>query len=119
MAELAAAYDRLDATQENVLRPCIVEGKGQELSGRKSGLAFSAHLRGKSLDNLFLQLNDEERIDLLALGWLGQGISGAEWQPIFERACSMIDGFASGDWRYVIHLGGHCAGYERLTGISL
>lgn len=75
---------------------------------------------GRRLEGLFLELNAEERIDLLALGWLGQGHSGTEWQPIFERACSMIEGRAKDGWRYGLHLGVHWReGYKRLTGITI
>ncbi len=34
-----------------------------------------------------------------ALGWLGQGHSGTEWQPILERASTMIDGYANNNWQ--------------------
>ena len=120
VSELVAAYDRLDATQENVLSALYRGREGARIIGQEEWSRILDSPAGKSLDRLFLQLNDEERIDLLALGWLGQGNSGTEWQPIFERACSMIDGFANGDWRYVIHLGAHWRdGFKRLTGISL
>ena len=120
VAELVAAYDRLDATQENILSALYHGREGARIIGQEEWSRILDSPAGKSLDRLFLQLNDEERIDLLALGWLGQGNSGAEWQPIFERACSMIDGFANGDWRYVIHLGAHWRdGFKRLTGISI
>ena len=120
VAELVAAYDLLDATKENVLSE-LIRGRARPVFISNADWSrIHDSPAGKSLDRLFLQLNEEERIDLLALGWLGQGISGTEWQPIFERACSMIDGFADGDWRYVIHLGTHWRdGFKRLTGISL
>ena len=46
------------------------------------------------LEALFDELTEEERVDLLALGWLGRGDSGGEWQPIFRRACATIDMYA-------------------------
>ena len=64
---------------------------------------------GKRLDRLFLELNDEERIDLLALGWLGQRDSDAEWQAIFDHACTMMDGYADEKRFYVLGLGVHLA----------
>ena len=101
-------------------RPSIVEERDWQQSGMKNGLAFSSHPRASAWNACFLQLNDEERIDLLALGWLGQGNSGTEWQPIFDRACIMIDGYANDEWRYVLHLGVHWrAGFKRLTGITI
>ena len=120
VAKLVAAYDLLNATKENVLSE-LIRGRARPVfisNAEWSRIHDSP--AGKRLQSQFFQLNDEERIDLLALGWLGQGNSGTEWQPIFERACAMIDGYSNDDWRYVIHLGGHwSAGYERLTGISL
>ena len=120
LAELVAAYDRLDETQDNVLSTLYRGTTGPKTIGQEETSRILDSPAGKRLGRLFLQLNDEERIDLLALGWLGQGNSGTEWQPIFERACSMIDGFANDDWRYVIHLGAYWRpGYMRLTGISV
>lgn len=120
VAEFVAAYDRLDATHENVLSALYLGRERAVVIEQEDWSRILDSPAGKSLDRLFVQLSDEERIDLLALGWLGQGSSGTEWQPIFERACAMIDGYSNDDWRYVIHLGGHWrAGYERLTGNSL
>ena len=120
VAELVAAYDRLDATQEHVLSALYRGTEGARVIGQEEWSRILDSPAGKRLQSQFLQLNDEERIDLLALGWLGQGNSGTEWPPVFERACAMIDGYSNDDWRYVIHLGGYWRdGYERLTGISL
>ena len=120
VAKLVAAYDLLDATKENVLSELIRGSARPVFISNAEWSRIHDSPAGKRLQSQFLQLNDEERIDLLALGWLGQGNSGTEWQPIFERACAMIDGYSNDDWRYVIHLGGHWrAGCERLTGISL
>ena len=120
LAELVAAYDRFLATNENV-RSALWEGRaGLAIMGPEEMSRVLDSPAGRRLEGLFLELNEEERIDLLALGWLGQGHSGTEWRPIFERASSMIDGYANDEWRYVIHLGAHWrAGFERLTGISI
>ena len=120
LAELVAAYDLFDETQDNVLSALYRETTGPRIAGQEETSRILESPAGKRLGRLFLQLNDEERIDLLALGWLGQGNSGTEWQPIFEHACAMIDGYSNDDWRYVIHLGGHWrGGFKRLTGISI
>ena len=120
VAKLVAAYDLLDATKENVLSELIRGSARPVFISNAEWSRIHDSPAGKRLQSQFLQLNDEERIDLLALGWLGQGNSGTEWQPIFERACAMIDGYSNDDWRYVIHLGGHWReGFKRLTGISL
>ena len=120
VAELVAAYDLLDATKKNVLFELIRGRTRPVFISNADWSRIHDSPAGKRLQSQFLQLNDEERIDLLALGWLGQGNSGTEWQPIFERACTMIDGYSNDDWRYVIRLGGHLRdGFKRLTGISL
>ena len=120
VAELIAAYDLLDATEDNVLS-ALYRGRAELATiGHEEWSRILDSPAGKRLERLFFQLNDEERIDLLALGWLGQGNSGTEWQPIFERACSMIDGYANSEWRYVLHLGAHWrVGFERMTGTSI
>jgi predicted nucleic acid-binding protein len=50
------------------------------------------------------RLPREELVDVLALGWLGQGYSGADWQAIHERANEMIGGYANNGYLYVIGL---------------
>ena len=120
LTELVAAYDLLDATEENVVSSLYRGRAGLATIGHEEWSRNLESPAGKRLERLFLQLNDEERIDLLALGWLGQGNSGTEWQPIFDRACIMIDGYANDEWRYVLHLGVHWrAGFKRLTGITI
>ena len=120
LTELVAAYDLLDATEENVVLSLYRGRAGLATIGHEEWSRILESPAGKRLERLFLQLNDEERIDLLALGWLGQGNSGTEWQPIFDRACIMIDGYANDEWRYVLHLGVHWrAGFKRLTGITI
>ena len=118
--ELVADHDRLVETGENV-RFSLIDQRGGLLildSEERSRIFNSP--AGKRLEGLFLKLNDEERVDLLALGWLGKGHPGAEWRPIFERACTMIDGYATNNWRYVLGLGAYWRdGFQRLTGISI
>lgn len=66
----------------------------------------------KRLVSLVSDLPDEERIDLLALGWLGAGHFEADWQRNLEHAYEMARGVDNG---YVVSKGHHWqAGYERL-----
>ena len=120
IAELVAAYDRHRETSENILAS-ITEGEaGSPGFPEIESLEPVDSPALRRFAYLIAELDDEERIDLLALGLLGQGHSGAEWQPAFQRACGMIDDFVqkksselpvlSTYWR---------AGYERLTGISI
>ncbi|MDE0202474.1 MAG: type II toxin-antitoxin system VapC family toxin [Rhodospirillaceae bacterium] len=120
VAELVAANDLLDATEENVRAALVDDGVEAAGIGREDQLRILHSPAGKRLEELFLELNEEERIDLLALGWLGQGYSGTEWQPIFERACKLIGVHGDDKWRYDTSLAVYWRdGYERLTGISL
>ena len=120
VAELVAASDLLDETEENIFAALDLGRAGLSIATHEDRTLILDSPAGKRLKRLFNQLNDEECIDLFALGQLGRGSLGTEWQPIFERACSMIDGQAKDGWRYGLHLSVHWrAGYERLTGISL
>ena len=66
----------------------------------------------KRLVGLVSDLGDEERLDLLALGWLGAGHFNANWHHNLKHAYEMADMV---DNRYVAGYGHHWqAGYERL-----
>ena len=120
VAELVNAYDLLLATNEIVLTEISAGLARSATAGREELSQMFVSPAGKRLDRLFLELNDEERIDLLALGWFGQRDSDAEWQAIFDHACTMMDGYADEKRFYVLGLGAHWrAGFERLTGISI
>ena len=120
LEKLVAAHDLLAETDEHV-RSSLTGGETEFASiARDDQLRILNSPAGKRLRDLFFELNDEERIDLLALGWLGQGYSGTEWRPIFERACTTIDGYAKHDRRYELSLGVYWRpGFERLTGVSI
>ena len=115
--ELVAAHDLLMDTDENV-RSALYEGRtGLHVFSAEDALDSPT---GRRLENLFRELTEEERIDLLALGWLGQGNSGTEWPPIIERAFGSIDLYADDGGQYVLGLGFFWRdGYQRLTGISV
>ena len=120
LAELVAAYDLFGATEENVDSVIIADGADLEAIGRRNLLGVMRSPAGIRLQRLIRDLNDEERVDLLALGWLGRGNFGTDWRPIFERACTRIDGYANTNWEYVLAHGVHWRkGYKRLTGISV
>ena len=117
--KLVAAHDLLVETDEHV-RSALYDGRtGLAIVSPEDMARILDSPAGRRLEALFDELTEEERIDLLALGWLGQGNSGTEWQPIFGRACAMIDMYADDRWRYVLGLGAYWrAGFERLTGMS-
>ena len=56
----------------------------------------------RSSDKFLGRLTRDERADLLALMWLGQGYSGSNWRIIRARAERSIDGYS--DNRYLIGL---------------
>lgn len=117
--KLIAAHDLLVETDEHV-RSALYDGRtGLAIVSPEDMARILDSPAGRRLEALFDELTEEERIDLLALGWLGQGNSGTEWQPIFGRACTTIDMYADDRWRYVLRLGAYWrAGFERLTGMS-
>ena len=49
------------------------------------------------------ELPENEKVDILALGWLGQGYSGTGWQPIRDRAKAQLK---YRNERYINYLGG-------------
>ncbi|MEX1206751.1 MAG: PIN domain-containing protein [Dongiaceae bacterium] len=56
----------------------------------------------RRMHKFFNLLTDDERADLLALMWLGQGYSGEDWQAIRERAGEMIGSYANDNYIYPI-----------------
>ena len=120
LEELVVAHDLLEETDEHV-RSALYKGKiDLAVMSPEDQERVLDSPAGRRLAGIFRTLNEDERIDLLALGWLGQGNLGVEWRPVFERACEMIDLYAEADWRYVLGLGAFwCAGYQRLTGTFL
>ncbi len=120
LADLVAAYDLLEETEENVHSVVTADDADLEGIGRHGLLRIMRSPAGIRLERLFLDLNDEERVDLLALGWLGRGNFGSDWRPIFERACTRIDRYANTNWEYIFAHGVYWRnGYRRLTGISI
>ena len=120
IVELVAANDRLLETNENVFASVTEGGAGSQLFRNKDSLRMLDSPAARRLVNLIGELDDEEHIDMLALGLLGQGDLGTEWQPIFERACTMIDAHAQNEWSCVPVLSMYWrAGFERLTGDTI
>ena len=120
VAELIAAYDRLIETTKNVLASVTKAEPGSQYVWTKDKLHMLNSPASHRLMKLIAELDDEETIDLLALGLLGQSHSGTEWQPNFEHACSMINASANDEMSVVPYDCEHWrAGYKRLTGIAI
>ena len=115
VAQLVEAHDRLAATREGVRaarhgqdKPFIIETS----EDAEFYLDSSAYRR---IAGLLRELDDEERIDLLALGWFGKDRDG-DWRALFEHACKMVHMVGE---PYTVGLGLYWRdGYERLTGVS-
>ena len=120
VAELVAAFERYRETSENI-HTTITEGKAGSPRFPNTGSLEQVDSPAlRRFAYLFTELDSEERIDLLALGLFGQGHSGAEWQPTFERACEMVDDLVQKKSSELPSLCTHWrAGYKRLTGIAI
>ena len=116
VVQLIEAHDRLTETRESVrdarheqAKPFIIE------TSEDAGFYFDS-VTYRRLAELFRELGDEERIDMLALGWFGRH-RDEDWPSLFEHACKMTDMV---DEHYTLGLGHHWReGYERLTGVSI
>lgn len=110
---LIAAYEVFAKTKQFVLDNLSNESEGFHPVNTAD---LAPALRSPSLRHLLeslIGLNDEERIDLLALGWLGAGLF-PNWRQSVEHAEKMVAGF---DPRYAAGYGRHWqAGYKRVTG---
>lgn len=110
---LIAAYDAFMKTKEFVLDSLSSETEGPpivSLADLQPALESPSY---RQLAESLIGLNDEERIDLLALGWFGAGFF-PNWRQSVEHAEKMIAGFNPG---YAAGYGRHWrAGYKRVTG---
>lgn len=111
--KLITAYEVFAQTEQFVLDNLSSETEGfQFVSTADLAPALRSPSRRHLLE-LLVGLNDEERIDLLALGWLGAALF-PNWRQCVEHAEKMGGGF---DPRYAAGYGRHWrAGYERVTG---
>ena len=108
--ELVAAYETYAATEQFVVDSIPKSGNLKILTpeDRAPFLDSPANLR---LLGLIGDLSDEERIDLLAIGWLGAG-RFPSWRRSLEHASQMV---RSVDHGYTAGYGHHWrAGYERV-----
>lgn len=104
--ELIAAYEVFAATHRRVV----------EAPGDRTDADTDLHLHSPAYRRLADRVNDltdDERVDLLAIGWLGDGRLDADWKRNLEHAHKMIRRL---DHHYAAGYGRHWrVGYERLT----
>ena len=111
--ELTAAYDVFAETEQSVLDRLHRGREGLKITTGEDRELFLNSPSCRRLVNLIRELNDEERVDLLALGWFGSG-SIANWKQALEHAERMTGSVGDG---YVAGYGRHWrTGYVRLTG---
>ena len=109
--ELVAAFEVFEATEQFVVGAIQPKGNLKILTSDDSALFLDspAYMR---LVGLVSELSDEERVDLLAIGWLGAGHLNANWRRNLEHASKMV---GMTDHRYTAGYGYHWrAGYTRL-----
>ena len=110
---LIAAYDRFAQTERSVLDSLSSGTEGPRiLNPEKSDLFLNSPSNRRLVDTI-RELNDEERIDLLALGWLGAELF-PDWRRSFEYAEKRVGTL---DASYAAGYGNYWrAGYARVTG---
>ena len=96
--ELIDAYKLLADTEKHVFNTFHAETKGLKFTTDEMWELYEDSPAYRRLYRLVEELNHEERIDLLALGWLGDGHYVANWRRIFDQACNDID---STELRYI------------------
>jgi len=110
---LSVAYEFLAATHESVVGALRA---GNDLPPLLTPVHQDLILESpsfKRLVDMIAGLSDEERVDLLALGWLGAGLLDGDWRRSFEHASEMA---GSVDHGYVAEYGRHWrAGYARVA----
>ena len=110
---LIDAYDVFAKTKQFVLDS--LSSETEELNFVKLadlGPAFRSPSHRHLMESV-IGLNNEERIDLLALGWFGAGLF-PNWRQSVEHAEKMVAGF---DPHYTAGYGRHWrVGYKRVTG---
>ena len=110
--ELIEVYEFFARTERHVLDGLSNGTEGPTILSTADFHLFLDSPSYKRLVGLVSDLADDERIDLLALGWLGAGQFNGNWPHNLERAYEMAE---TVDNRYVASYGHHWqAGYDRL-----
>ena len=119
VAELIDAYEVFAATERHVVEALRIRRRsGAEGLTALTMADMDLYLDSpayKRLVGLVSDLGVEERVDLLALGWLGAGLLDANWQRNLEHAGEMA---GMVDNHYTAGYGQHWrAGYTRLKNL--
>ena len=87
---LSDAYDLFAATEEHVI--ASLRGRSKKLlflTPQDQDLIVDSPSFRRLVDRISA-LSDEERVDLLALGWFGAGLLNGDWRQNFEHASGMV-----------------------------
>ena len=110
---LSDAYDVFAATEEHVI--ASLRGQGTmppALTPEDLDLMVDSPSFRRLVDRISV-LSDEERLDLLALGWFGAGLLNGDWRQNFEHASRMVGNVSH---RYVAGYGEYWAkAYARVS----
>lgn len=112
--ELIAAYEVFAATHRHVVEALrsVKDRTILMLTPADTDLHLHSPAYRRLADRVN-DLTDDERVDLLAIGWLGDGRLDADWKRNLEHAHKMIRRL---DHHYAAGYGRHWrVGYERLT----
>ena len=115
LAELIRAFGTFAATHKHVIDDLRAETEGLLILAPKDQNLYPETPAYRRLISLVTGLNEEERIDLLALGWFGAK-RFSDWARSLEHAAATV---ASTGRDYVAGYGHQWqTGYERLTRAS-
>ena len=87
--ELTEAFDYFANTESHVLDTLFADKEGPHIITDKERDRFLNSPSYKRLINAIKELDEEEHIDLLALGWLGSGLF-PDWRQSVEHAEKMV-----------------------------
>ena len=111
---LIAAYEIFEKTEQSVLDALTRETPGLRILSVENQELFLNSPSYRHLVDSIRKLNIEERIDLLALGWIGAGLF-PDWRRSLAHAEEMVE---SSDPKYAVGYGHNWrAGYARVTGV--
>jgi predicted nucleic acid-binding protein len=102
LSRLIGAYNTYRATKEHVRDSIFEDQDGLHIEGPEERSLYMNSPPLRRLMQLIDTTTAEEKIDLLALGWVGQGYSGTDWTTIFDKACMAIGRYP--DNRYLARL---------------
>lgn len=104
--ELRKLSERMLATADHV-RDAVASKGPIKVYNMKDMAPFADSPTRRRMYDFLNSLTEDERIDVLALMWLGQGASGNDWNEIRKRASEMIGSFAQDRYSYLISKVGH------------